>query len=131
MALQLLSHPAQCFQSHLRRHVVGRDRHGEAINDDVLSRNSVAVRLLIDPAGDADPALRVGGNAVVIENKSHHNAAVLADQGEDILNALFFAVYRIDHGLSVVEAHAALESLGIGGVDLQGQCQHALELLYN
>ena len=131
MPVQLISDSPKSLQRHQGGSVVGRDRHGKAVDHNVLPWNAVSVRRLIDPAGDADPALRVGGNPVFVEDQRHKDAAVLPYKRKNCLDALFFAVDRVDHRLSVIDAHAPLKRGRIRGVDLQRQREHALKLLNN
>ena len=128
MPAQLIPHPPQRLQRDERRRSVGGNGHRETVDDDVLPRDAVSVRRLVDPAGDTDPALRIRRDPVFVKDERDKDAAVLADQGEYALDALFFAVDGVDHGLPVIEPHALFQRDRIGGVDLQGQGQHALEL---
>ena len=126
--MQLISHPPQRLQRHQRGAAVRRDRHGKAVDHNVFARHAVPVRRLVDAPGDGDPALRRGRNSVFVQHQRHQNAAILANQWKYRFDALFFAIDGVDHGLAVVETHTALEGSRVGGVDLQRQTRHALQL---
>ena len=129
--MQLIPDPAERLERDHSRFIVRGDRHGETVDHNVLSGNAVPVRRLINPFCDPDPSFRVRRDPVLIEDQRHQHAAVLADQREYRLDALFFAVDGVDHGLSVVDAHSSLERVRIGGIDLQGQGENTLELLHH
>ena len=125
--MQLIPDPAQCLQCHHRRCAVGRDRHRKSVDHDVLARDTVAVSCLVDLPRYADPPVSISGNPVLIQNERDQDAAVFADKGKHRFYALSFAVDGVDHGLSVVEAHAPLKRLRIACIDLKGQGEHTLQ----
>ena len=125
--VQLVADTAQHFEGHICRVVVGRDGHREAVDDDVLRRDAVLRRARINLLRDANAALRILGDTILIESQAHDHAAVLCDQREYGLKALLLAVHGVDHGLAVVEAKTALQCLQIRRVELQRQRRDTLE----
>ena len=125
--VQFVADAAQHLKRHIGGVVVGRDGHREAVDDDILGRNTVLRRARVNLLRDAHAPLDILRNSLFIEGKTYHHAAVLRDQREYGLKALLLAVYGVNHGLAVVETKAALQCLQIRRIELERQRRDALE----
>ena len=114
----------QSYQGALR---IRRNCHGQTVDHDILAGYAIAVGGFIDFFRDRNAAVRSLRNPALVQNKADDYASVFSDKGKNSLEAFFFSIHGIDHGLAVVEAHPALQRGGVGGVDLQRQGQDALE----
>ena len=127
MAVKFIAHAAQGLQGRQGALRVRGNGHRKTVDHDVLTGYSVPVCSLINLFCDRDTAVCRLRDPVLIQHQAHNYAAVFSDQGEDSLNALFFAVYGIHHGLAVVKTHAVFHGNRVRSIDLQGQGQDALE----
>ena len=127
VAVKIVPDAAQSLQCDQRSPGVGGDGHGQSVDHHILPRDPIAVRGFEDLVCNRNAALCRVRNTLLVQYQAHYDSAVFSDQGKDRLNALFFPVDGVYHGLAVVEPHAALHGLRIGGIDLQGQREDALE----
>ena len=69
--------------------------------------------------GDLEADVGVLADAGLVVGDGDDGGAVLADQGQDALEALVLARHRVDEGLALVDREAGLERLDDRGVDRQ------------
>jgi len=131
VTVQLITNAAQRFKRYESRTAVRRNGHRQTVNHDILMRNTVFLRCIVNLLCNPDAALCRGRNAVFIQCQTNNNTAVLAYKREHGFHAFHLAADRIDHRLTVVQAHAALHCDGIRGVNLQRQRDNTLQARNN
>ena len=83
------------------------------------------------PFCDLKPGVGAGLDAPLVDGKADDGRAVLFAEGQDTLQHFGLAVHRVDDGLAVVDPQAPLEGVCVGGIQLQGQADDALQSLHH
>ena len=111
--------------------LLGGDRQRQAVDPHILFGDAVGQGRLQDAAGNGHPALRRLGNAVFVQSQAHHGGAVFFHDGQQPLQHRRVAVDGVHRRLAVVHPQARFQSRRVGGVQLQGDVQGALQLFHH
>ena len=109
--------------------MIGGGRHDQAVDEDSIAGDAVALAFVHDALGDGKALLGRLGDTVLVECQADHVGAVVGHDRQDLVHDLTLAVDRVDDGLAGVASRRRLNGGGVGRVDLQGQQCGALELL--
>ena len=107
--------------------LLGAGGQGEAVDVDVLEGDAGGQGRVPDAGGDGHPPGGGLGDALFVHGQAHHRRAVLFAQGQQLVQHRLLPVHRVDDGLAVVDPQPPLQGRGVGGVQLQGQADHALQ----
>ncbi len=128
MSSQLVPDSPDRLKCRERSRAVRRNRHGEPVDDDILARNSVLFRGVINLPCDPDSSFRCPGNSILIDTKADKNTAVFLHERHNFLDLFPLAVHGIDHCLAVVVTERRLERISVRRVDLKRKCADSLQL---
>ena len=128
---QLLADGAQGGEGFPSLLLLGGDGEGQAVDPYVLLSDAVGQRRVQNALGDVHPALRCLGDAVLVQRKAHYCRTVFLHDGQDLCLHLGAAVDGVHRRLAVIDPQARLQRGGVGGVQLKGHVQHALELFHH
>ncbi len=128
-AVQLIPYPAKRFKCRQSAGAVRGDGHAKTIDDKIIMGNPVFVCSSVNLTGNRHAAVGGRRNSLLIQSEADKNAAVFCHKRHDGFDVLLLAVDGIDHGLSVVAAERTLQSLNIGGINLQRKSGDALKAL--
>ncbi len=102
--------------------LIGRDGHGEAVDEEARARDAVSLGFSHDARGDFEPLLGGGGDARLVEREANDVGSVSRGDGQNLVQDLLLAVDGIDDRLAGVPPDGGLERGGDGGVELERQC---------
>ena len=111
--------------------LLGGDRQCQAVDPNILLGDAVRQGRVQDAAGDSYPLLCRLGDAALVQGQTHYGGAVLFHDGQDAVQHLCFAVDGVHCRLTVVDPQARFQGGGVGGIQLQGQGNGALQVLYH
>ena len=113
--------------------LAGRDREGQAVDEDVVDPHAPAAGERLDqPDGDVDLVLDRAGLALLVDRQRHDGRAVLAHDRHDLLEPAagplaVLEVDAVDDRAAADELEARLDHGGLGGVEHQRQGRRGRE----
>ena len=120
-------HGAQDFK---RLRLIGRARHGQAVDDHIGSRDAVTFGGFHDPLGNGETPLGSGRNTLFVKGKADHGASVAFHDGKHGFQALLLAIDAVDKRLARVTAHRRLHRRRVGRVHHQRQRDRGGKLVH-
>ena len=107
--------------------LLGAGRQGQAVDVKILLRDARCQRRFLDAAGDGHTVFRSGLDALFVNGQTDDGGTVLFAEGQHLFQHFRLAVHRVDDGLAVVDPQTAFQCIGVGGIQLQRQADHALQ----
>ena len=127
---QALLHHVHGAQDLKRLRLIGRARHGQAVDDHIGSRDAVTFGSFHDPLGNGETPLGGGRDALIVKGKADHGAPIAFHDGKHGFQALPLSVDAVDKRLARVTAHRRLHRHRIGRVHHQRQRNRGREFVH-
>ena len=109
--------------------LLGAGGQGQAVDVDILVRDTDGIGSLDDTLCDGKAPLGCGGNTVLVQRQADDGGTVLFAQRQNFIQCALLTVDRVDDRLAVVNTQCAGKGLRIGRIQLQGQVGDGLQIL--